>query len=363
MPRVILTLVLLLAAAFPAPASAAESFVGVLEDGRATRFTTPGYTAITTPKRIAGVARGDRIVALTRSVALGRSGRLYRFDARRLRATATGARIALRGTSFSVVELPGGRVRVLSDAGLDVAVDPATGAEEAGPGLRRADGARIAPSVALLPDGRLTGVDAHRLALVTETAPGSGVMTETRLRTSGIVRRLEGPVSFALAGGRATILSQLPRSLRVRQSQLLFANLADGALTGEAGPFFRRALRAIAPLGTVPDDRTPPQARFVGLPRTLSLRDLRVDRRVSIRVRCSAGCIVSASTGVGGRTNATTTAMRDTPGVVRVRLFGLNQREARLMRLRLGRTVVVRAFVMDWHGNRRTIERKVRLRR
>ena len=360
MHRLLPVLLALAALVVPATASAAESFLGVLADGRAVRFTDETQPAVSAPRRIDGVEAGDRLVAVSEAAALGRTGRIYRFDPTALRATPTPARVTLTGASFSVVPA-GADVRVLSSAGQDVLADPATGRVTPGPGLRTADGTRIGPSVDVLPDGRLTGLEPVRRTAVTETAPGSAVMAETPLSTRGPLP-LAAPVAFALAGERGFALSALGSS-RLPQSVLLALDRASGRVEGDAGPFFFRRLVALLPRGTVAEDAAAPRTRFAGVPRTVSLRDLRVNRRVRVAVRCSEGCIVNAGTAVGGRTNIVTSGSRDTAGVVRLRLFSLSLRELRLLRPRVGRTIIVRAFVQDWNHNQRIIERRVRLTR
>ncbi len=363
MPRSAALLLTLLAGLLAAaPAQAAERFLGVLADGRAARFTSQAPTALTTPRPIAGLARGDRVVALGAGHALGRSGRLYRLDTRALRATPTGARLDLQGASFSLlVDAAGSRARVLSDAGQDVLVDLAAGTTAPGPGLRTAAGQVVRPAAALLPDGRIAGVDTSRATLVTETAPGSNVVTETPLRNPREARlRLPGPNAFALAGGAGYLVSGFPPQQRP-QSRFLPVDLATGDVTGESGPYFFRELRAVLPLGTVADDRRGPRLRIVGAPRRVSLRALARRGGFRLRVRCSEGCFVFASSAVGGRSNAAATRTTDVARTFTVRLPRLAGREVRLMRLRVGRTAFFRVRGQDWAGNTAATARRFRV--
>lgn len=363
MPRLLLLPLTLLALAVPAQAQAAESFLGVLADGRAVRFSDDAPTGLTTPRRITGLAEGDRVVALAPGLALGRSGRVYRFDTGATRATGTVAQVALRGTSFSLLLDPARtRARVLSNAGQDVTVDVASGATAPGAGLRTTAGQPLAPAATLPADGRLAGVDRARGTLVTETAPGSGVATELPLTTARRTRlTLAEPMAFAVASGRGYLLTALPGTGRVPQSRFIGIDLASGATTGEAGPYFFRRLVALLPAGPVPDDTRPPRASIVSAPRRVSLRDLAVAGRVRFRLRSSEAFQVFASTAIGGRSNIGTLISRDTPGTVTARLPRLSRQELRLMRFRLGRTATFRASVRDWAGNVRTVDRSFRV--
>lgn len=355
----VLLLVLLALVAAPS-AHAAESFVGVLADGRAVRFTDQAPTAISSPRPIAGLARGDRVVALAPGLALGRTGTLYRLDARALRATSTGIRVALRGRGFSLVASPG-RARILSDAGQDLTVDLMTRGMTPGSGLRLATGAPVRATVSALPDGRLVGVEPYRGTMVTETVPGSGVVAEAPLRNErGDRLRFARHLGFATAGGAGYLLSGFPERTFRRQARFFRVDLSSAGTRGEGGPFFRREVVAIAPLGTVEDDRAAPRARFASAPRRVSTRALRREGGVRLRIRCSEGCFAYGATAVGGRPNLAASASRDTAGTVTLSLPRLGRRELRLMRLG-ARRVNFRVTVRDWAGNQRIITRRFRL--
>jgi hypothetical protein len=363
MPRLLVILLTALAGlAVPAAASAREGFLAVLANGQAVRFADDSVPGLTSPQRIAGVARGSRIVAVGAGVALDRDGRLYRLsEAARPVATLAAARLQLRGTSFSVIPVPGTQlVRVLSDAGLDLTADLATGTVSPGPGLRLTSGVAIAPAAALLPDGRLAGVDPHRRTLVTETAPGSNLFTEMPLRPRRGEVRLSDPVAFAVANGKGYVTTRLPVA-HFPQSELWTVDLTTGAVVGDDGPYFFRQLASLVPVGSVAADRTPPHATILA-PGTISYRDLVAPNKVRVRVRCSEGCYVSAASAAGGRVNGGMTAARDMAGVVTIRLPGLRKPvERTIMRRRIGRTASLRAVVRDWSGNKRTVVRSFRV--
>ena len=354
---ILAALVTALAAA--APARAAESFLGVLADGRTARFTSQAPTNITPPREVAGLEAGDRIVALTNGLAVGSSGRLYRFRADLLRATATRVLLPMQGRSFSVVVDPElTRARFLSDAGVDQVVDVRGETVSPGPGLRLESGAPVAPVVTLLPDGRLAGVVAGRPALYVETAPGSNVMAERPVLLRDRIA-FPAPLAFAVAGATGYAVTGFPERTRLPQSRLLRVDLATGRVTGEAGPYFTRQLVTFASTGTVPDDVTPPRVRVLRFPRTVSLRTLRAGR-VTLRLRCSEACFALASTAVGGRANASGASTRATAGTLTVRLPPHGRRERRLLWLGRDRAFI-RLDVHDFVGNRRRIVRRVRV--
>ena len=359
----VIALALLALLAGAAPASADEAFLGVLSDGRAARFTNTALPAVTPPQRVSGLARGDRIVSLSANHALGSSGRIYRFAAGTRRATATGVDLALSGRNFSLVVDPGqNRARVVSDRGQDLVADLASGTVTAGPGLRTTSGAQITPVLALLPDGRLVGVDAIRNALVTEKERGSSVFAELPLRNRREQElQLAHPLQFAIAAGRGYLLSGFPRPGRTPQSRLIQVDLATGQTTGEAGPFFFRELVALMALATVAPDRTAPRASFVDPPSRVSLRTVSRTGGLRLRVRCSEACSVFAATAIGGRRNAVSFATRDTAGVITVVPPGVRGRALRLMRLRLNKDIFLRATVQDMTNNAREISHRVRL--
>jgi hypothetical protein len=356
-------LVLLTLLATAAPASAAESFLGVLDDGRAVRFTDEAPTALTQPLRVPGLRSGDRIVALAPGFALGRSGTVYVLLEREVRVRETVARIPMEGRSWSVARMPGhSNLRVFASTGREFVVNLGNFSVSDGDGLRLQDGTPVRAAVTALPDGRLVGIDATRGTLVTETGPFADVVTELRLTNAHEPRlQLEQPLTFSVAGGSGWLVAGLPGSSRRPQSRLIQVDLASGRTSREAGPFFFRRLRSVAPLGTARPDTTPPRVTWRDVPSRISLRRLARNGGVRFSVRCSEACIALGGTGVGGRTNAVSSGSRDTAGTIRFSLPRHSAREIRLMRLRLGRTIKLRVFARDWAGNSRTYDRDVRL--
>ena len=364
MTRLLLILLLGLAAlATASPARAAESFTGVMVDGRAVSFDDESIPGLSAPRRIAGVAAGDRIVALSSDLALGRSGTLYVFDRQALRVSPTTARMRLTGKWFSLIADREGRfAQVVSDTGQHFLVDRANFSVTPGPGLRLTDGTLIRPAATLLPDGRIVGVEPARGTLVTETAPGSGAFTEVPVKNSREARlQYESPLALSVAGGRGYLVSGLPGARRFKQSRLIRIDLATGRTTGESGPYFFRQFAALVPGGTAPIDTAAPRITWVSYPRTVRLRDLARDGGVRFRVRCSEACSLVGSSGVGGRSNFGVGITRDMPGTVEIRLARHFERELRLLRFRLGKTIKLRVFARDFAGNTQTYDRNVRL--
>ena len=353
----LLSLVAAFAAA--APAHAAESFLGVGSDGAAVRFTSQAPSTLSDPVPVAGLEPGDRIVALTPGLAVGRSGRLYRLRADLARVTPTRVLLPVQGDSFSIVADPELRqARFFSDAGQDVLVDLAAETTAPGPGLRSAAGEVLRPAVGRLRDGRLAGVIAGRPILYVETAPGSNVLEERRLR---LRERVAFPSRLAVAGvgDQVYVVTGFAERLRFRQSKFLRIDPQTREVRGEAGPYFPREIRAVLPTGTVPDDTRPPRLRVLSAPRTLSLRDLR-EGRVRVRVRCDEPCSVFAATAVGGRTNAGSGATRATRRAFTIPLPRHGERELRLLRRGRARASL-RISAVDFVGNTTRVERRVRI--
>ena len=342
-----------------APARAAESFLAVATEGPALRFTSQAPSTLSEPEGLRGLEPGDRVVAMTPGFALGRSGRLYRLRADLLQVTPTPAVVPLQGTTFSVVaDDTGGRARVFSDAGQDAVADVATGTVTPGPGLRSAGGEALRPAVGRLRDGRLVGVVAGRPLLYVESAPGSNVLAERRLR---LRERVAFPAKLAIAvtGDTVNVVTGFAERLRHPQSQLISIDLATLAVRGEAGPYFPREIRTLVSTGSVPDDERPPRVRVLSAPRSVTVRALRTGG-VRIRLRCDEPCRVFVSTAVGGRPNAGSSASRLTARPFTLRLPAHSPREIALLRRARGRTYL-RIFAGDFAGNGRTVNRRLRI--
>jgi len=292
-----------LAAALAAPPAAAqadtEGFAAVLADGTLTRFTSQSPTATSRPVPIRGLARGERVVALgqagARTLAIGSVGRLYALDPRAGRATPVGPPfpMGLRGLRASLAAARDGRTaQVLSDVGQRLQVDTATGAVTELPALRTTDGGATNPVADVLADGRLVGVDPVARTLVTETAPGSGVVAVQPLVGNRFARIAE-PFAFTVGtDGRGYLAVGAPddvdgdgdadREGDVRQSQVLRLDLPDTRLRGY-GRLLRREVVALTSIGRVPADRRV-EGVSVRMPRRVSARRL-LSRSYAARVR------------------------------------------------------------------------------
>ena len=373
MNRVAVTIAALLAGlALPASASAAERFVGVLENGRLVTFTDPFAYALTTPLAPRGLAQGERLVALSSgprgTVGVGSSAQLYAVDAVRARVTRIGAPFAqgLRGARFSLAVAPGGATaRLISDVGQDLTIDLATGAAAEGPGLRRADdGTPVRPAVAYRPDGRLMGVTISPLTLFTESAPGASAFAATALPApTGL--RLGEPIDLALGtNGRGYVLAVLSDRQRTRQSVLVRFDPATGRPFPSArrsGEFLSRRIDSFTSIGTVPADRTAPRIS-ARLPRTVSARRV-LARRLPVVLRCTEACQVTVSLRIGGQRAGFGFASRDTPGTVSVPNFFVQGAERARVRAGVGSQARLVIGVSDFKRNRRSITRTVRLER
>jgi hypothetical protein len=365
-----LTTVAALAGAAPASA-ATQQLAGVLEDGRVVRFTAKVPIALSTPIRPRGLQLRERLLAIAGHrgalIGLGSAARLYRIDPVTGRATAlAGGRTltqGLRGSRFSVaIAADGARARILSDVGQDVTVDLTTGVETPGPGLRTAEGTPLRPAVTMGAEDRLVGVDLVRATVVRENDPATGTST-----TVPLVRRRQGapgagePSSMALGtDGRGYVSATLGARGRVRQSQLLSVDLATGQVR-EATSYFLRRIDAIAALGEVADDRTPPRTSIT-VPRRMSVRRLAANGRLPITVRSNeAGqAIFSLRVGEDDRIGFGFTS-RDTPGAFQQISLFVNARDRTLLRRSVGRRARLVITVNDFAGNGRSVIRPTRL--
>jgi hypothetical protein len=368
-----LALIVLVLLAIPAPALAAEGFVGVLENGRLVRFSVqrPGYSlTLSRPIAPRGMLPGERIVALGGGAntlfAVGSSARLYRIGATTGRARPVGPPFpeGLRGSRFSLaVSQP--RARLISDVGQDLAIDLVTGATEPGPGLRRADdGAPLRPAVDTAADGRLVGAQLSPWTLLRETAPGASTMSAIPLERFEHDPALGEPISFQIGSdGRGYLLAVLSDRNRQRQSTLLTIDPVSGK-RNRVFPTFSRRLTTIASVGPVPDDKTPPQVR-IALHRMVSARQLFAGRP-PLTVRCSESCQVTLTLRVGGRRIGFGFGTRDTPGTVRFTdrsraNFSVSTRDRAWVRRHVGRRIRLVMGVNDLKGNRRQVIRTARL--
>lgn len=359
----------------PAPAHAAEGFLGVLEDGRMVRFSSEEPSALSTPRTPAGMVPGERLVAVSDGprgpVGVGSSAQLYALDPDSGRAQAIGAPFAqgLRGTRFSLAASPGtSSARLLSDVGQDLVVDLETGATRPGPGLTRADdGVTVRPAADVAPDGRLVGVQLGPATLLRESEPGSSVMEARRL-SLGLPSDapLVEPVGFQIgADGLGYVLGAGGGNIRLRQSLLMVVDPATGALARglrRTTFFFRRRVQTFAALGRVADDRTAPQV-VLRVPRTISVRAL-LAGDLPLSLRSDEAAEVTVSLWLGGRQVGFAATGRDTPGVLDVEDTVLTSpRERAALRRAVGRRVRILIRVSDQKGNSRRLARSARLTR
>lgn len=373
MSRLALAFVTLLL--LPAPAHAAEGFLGVLEDGRMVRFTSEQPAGLSAPRRPVGLVPGERLIAVSDGprgpVGVGSSARLYALDPDSGRAEAIGEPFAfgLRGTRFSLAAGPGAAsARLLSDVGQDLVVDLETGAALPGPGLTRADdGTRVRPAADVAADGRLFGVQLGPATFLRETAAGSSAMEAGRL-SLGLTSEapLVEPLGFQIgADGRGYVLGAGGGNIRERQSLLMVIDPATGALARglrDTTFYFARRIAAFAALGRVAEDRTPPRVT-VRVPRAVSLRTL-LDRDLPLSLRSDEAAQVTVSLWLGRNPAGYARSGRDTPGAFDFNVsIALGAGEEARLRRAVGRRLRFVISVNDQKGNIRQLARSARLTR
>lgn len=150
---------------------AKDTLFAVTAAGHLVSFNGGQPQKLLSDRPLSGLAAGEQVLGIDFRVArgqlyaVGSSGRLYRVDTTSAQATAVGAPfgVALAGTAFGVDFNPTvDRVRVVSDAGLNLRLHPDTGAvvdaDPAAPGVQT-DGA-LAYDAADPNAGRRPGVQA-----------------------------------------------------------------------------------------------------------------------------------------------------------------------------------------------------------
>jgi hypothetical protein len=228
-----------------APVASAERFAAVDSSNRLYTFDDD-RPRDWTRKALRGLGAGERIVGLdvrpaTRQlVALTDRDRLYVIARGRGRATAIGGgpfMPSLAGRSFGFDFNPTvDRIRLVSDSGQNLRLNPESGAVAAVDGtLRYRDGdvaAGVAPavlgsaytnSVRGAMETTLYNVDSARDALVVQAPPNEGVLST--VGTLGV--NLTGPLGFDISArdGRAYVLA---RRARAPRSRLFRVDLASG---------------------------------------------------------------------------------------------------------------------------------------
>lgn len=229
-----------------APAAFAERFVAADANNRLYTFDDRDPARWTRTAPVSGLAAGERIVGLDvrpagrRLVALTNRSRLYSVQRSRARATAIGAAPfapALAGRAFGFDFNPTvDRIRLVSDTGQNLRLNPDTGAVAVSDGtLRYEEGdpaAGVAPavvasaytdSVAGATKTTLYGIDAARDTLTIQAPPNDGVLST--VGTLGV--NLTGPLSFDISAkdGAAYVLA---RRARVARSRLYRIDLTTG---------------------------------------------------------------------------------------------------------------------------------------
>lgn len=248
-PRLLAAIAALAVPALLAPATAsAERFAAVDSQNRLYTFTSTKPAAW---KRIAlkGLTAGERIVGLDvrpanrQLVALTNRSRLLTVSRAKGTVTAIGAAAfmpALSGATFGFDFNPTvDRIRVTSDAGQSLRLNPATGAVamadkalvykagDTGAGVAPAVlGSAYTNSVAGATTTTLYDVDTGRDALAIQAPPNDGVLST--VGSLGV--NLVGPLGFDISA-RDGVAYVLARRARTARSRLFRVDLATGAAT------------------------------------------------------------------------------------------------------------------------------------
>ena len=309
----------------PAGAQAAEAFYGVTEANRLVTFQSDTPGAIRSAVPITGLADSDEgIVGIDVRPAdgglygVGSEGVLYRIDPTSGQATAISQApgFAARGRSFGVDFNPvADRLRLVSEAGMNVRINPVTGQGLTDTSLAYAAGdanagkapavvaAAYSNNVAGATATELFGLDTTRDALVVQAPPNDGV-----LRTRGplgIDARSPAGFDIAASDGRAwaafnaagkgdvglyVLNLNTGRAFRAARSN------AIATFTGsKADP-----LRALASIRATGDDSDPPRVRLLKRSKT-SANGLVKGRALRLSVSYNEACTVTADLLLGKR--------------------------------------------------------------
>lgn len=361
----------------PAGAQAAEAFYGVTEANRLVTFQSDTPGAIRSSVPITGLVDSDEgITGIDVRPAdgglygTGSAGLLYRIDPGSGVATAVSQApgFSARGRSFGVDFNPVvDRLRLVSEAGLNVRINPATGQGLTDTNLAYAAGdanAGKAPSVVAAAytnnvtgatATELFGLDTTRDALVIQAPPNDGV-----LRTRGPLGfDAVSPAGFDIAGSDGRAWAAFMRAGK-RDVGLYLLNLNTGrafrAVRHNGVATFagrkRDPLRALASKGANGDDTTPPQIRIRKRSRT-DANGLVKRRALRLSISYSEACTVTADLLLGkrlvGRARASVVGEA---GRLTVRLK-LTKRGRRLVRAASeGKRLRVRVNAADLAGNK-----------
>ena len=369
--------------AAPAAADAAEQLAGVTEDNTLVlvRSDAPGNVRYAVP--ISNLPAGERIVGLDTRPAtgalygLGASSRIYRIDVGSGNALAIGNPFSplLDGTQFGFSVNPvADNLRSVSNNRQNLALNADTGqVGVTGTPLQYAAGdagAGATPAVAAsaysngVPGATQTAlydIDAGRDALTIQNPANEGTLTTV----GALGLDVNGPGGFDISttGVGYAVLRRAGQNA----PELFRVNLTTGAATA-VGPLAAKPantvnpspITAIAALGPVADDRTPPNI-VIDLSSTL-LETTMLDRGIPIKVACDEACTVSSSAEVdntGQKLGTGTGTVTGGPGSVDVSIpldstgRGLLHRPGTLR-------MSVQTTVKDSAGNTRTSGRVIR---
>ena len=304
-------------------ASAAEAFYGITLNNQLVTFQSDSPQAIRSSVRLAGLGAKESIVAL--DVRPNGGGQLYGLSSTsrifvihpgsgQARPVGSAFTPALTGKSFGFDFNPvADRLRITSDIGQNLRVNPDTGRGEGDDGkltYRAGDpGAGTQPEIvgaaytntSAPPGGtQLFGIDARRNALVRQDPPNAGTLTTV----GPLGRDLGDPVGFDIAGDGRAFLSAGVKGV----VDLFLVNLSTGRAT-PASKQLSTALgnrgvsgtqvRAIAAAGAVPDDtRRPALVVSLGSSEAAS----RLARAFTVPFSCSEWCLVEGTLTARGGT-------------------------------------------------------------
>jgi len=371
-----------LLAAAPA-ASAAEAFYGITLNNQLVTFQSDSPRAIRSSVRLAGLGARESIVAL--DLRPNGGGQLYGLSSTsrvfviypgsgQARPVGRGFTPALAGKSFGFDFNPvTDRIRITSDLGQNLRVNPDTGRGEGDDGrlaYKTGDpGAGTQPEIvgaaytntSSPPGGtQLFGIDARRNTLVRQDPPNAGTLTTI----GALGRDLGDPLAFDIASDGRAFLSAGARGV----VDLFRVNLSTGRATAASKQLSTTLgnrgvsgtqVRAIAAAGAVPDDiRRPALVVALGSSESIS----RLARSFTVPFSCSEWCLVEGTLFArGGTVLARINGQLREPG--RDRLTVTPTPKGRLA-ARAGRSVsaTLRVRARDAGGNLSRVRQRVSLR-
>ena len=348
----------------PAAASAAEALYGVTDAGQVITLSSSAPGNIQRSVPIRGLQPGEKVLGIDvrpandTLYALGSTSRIYALNPVTGALRAAGANVpftpALNGTSFGFDFNPTvDRIRITSDTGQDLRVNPDTGAVAAVDGVlgyAPGDaGAGTVPSVGgsgysnSFPGTTATqlfDIDTARDALVLQNPPNAGV-----LQTVGALGvAVSGPLGFDIGAGNVGWAAMRPTA-DDDTVNLYRVDLATGKATpATATPAIgTQAVVALAAAGTVADDESAP-TESVAVSSTQEKSRL-LSRGLLVSVSANEAAGVRATVDVAGRRAGSGTGLiANTAGRVTVTLRLSSAARAAIRRpgtVRLALTVTV----------------------